>query len=72
MNTSKNFIIISLILGVITLIGLFLSSLALIDIYHNDEPNLSLEWNIVRISSLLTLIFVVLSLITLLRIRKKQ
>ena len=72
MNTSKNLIRISLILGVITLIGLFLSSLALIDIYQNDEPNLTLEWNIVRISILITLMFVIISSITILRIRGKS
>ena len=61
----------SLTLGVITLISLLFSALALMDIYHNNEPNLNMEWNIVRISFLFTLMFVALSLTTILRIRKK-
>ncbi len=71
MNTSKILIRISLTLGVITLIGLLFSAMALTDIYHNNEPNLNLEWNIVRISFLFTLMFVAMSLTTILRIRKK-
>ena len=70
MNASKILIRMSLTLGVITLIGLLFATLALTDIYNN-EPNLNMEWNIVRISFLFSLMFVALSLITILRIRKK-
>ena len=71
MNTSKILIRMTLTLGIITLIGLLFSALALMDIYHNNEPNINMEWNIVRISFLFTLMFVALSLITILRICEK-
>ena len=71
MNTSKILIRMSVTLGVITLICLIFSALALTDIYHSNEPDLNMEWNIVRISFLISLMFVAISLITILRIRKK-
>ena len=70
MNTSKRLVRMSLTLGIITLIGLLFSALALTDIYHNIEPDLNMEWNIVRISFLFTLMFVAMSSITILRIKK--
>ncbi len=71
MTTTRRLIRMSLVLGTITLIGLFFSAFALTDIYHNYEPNLDLEWKIVRISFLITIMFITVSLITILRIRKK-
>ncbi|MBL6657209.1 MAG: hypothetical protein ISR00_02210 [Flavobacteriales bacterium] len=71
MNTSKRLIRISLGLGIITLIALFFSVLALTDIYHNNESNLKMEWNIIRVSYLFTIIFVVISSITIWRVSKK-
>ena len=71
MNTSKRLIRIVLIFAIITLISLFLSALALTDIYHNNEPDLITEWNIVRLSFLLTFVFVIFSSIAILKIRKK-
>ena len=57
-------------LGIIVLIGLFSSVLALLDIYQNNEPDLNLEWNIIRVTFLFTLMYVVISLITILKIKK--
>lgn len=71
MKTLKILSVVSFILGIITLISLLFSHLALTDIYHNIEPNLNTEWNAVRLSYLLTLIFVVISLITIWRLTKK-
>ncbi len=71
MNTSKRLIRMSLALGIITLIGLFVSVFALTDIYHNNEPNLNMEWNIVRTSFLFTLMYVVISSITIWKVSKK-
>lgn len=61
----------SLALGVIALIGLFLSTLALIDIYHNNEPDLNMEWSIVRFSYLFTLMFIVVSSVTIVKLAKE-
>jgi len=52
------------ILGFFAFIGLILMFLALTDIYNNTEPNLDLEWTIVRISFNLSLIFTITSLVT--------
>jgi uncharacterized membrane protein len=57
-------------LGIIVLIGLFSSVLALLDIYQNNEPDLYLEWNIIRVTFLFTLMYVVVSLITISKIKK--
>jgi hypothetical protein len=57
-------------LGIIVLIGLFSSVLALLDIYQNNEPDLNLEWNIIRVTFLFTLMYVIISLITILKIKK--
>jgi len=52
------------ILGFFALLGLILMYLALTDIYNHTEPNLDLEWTIVRISFNLSLIFTITSLVT--------
>ena len=44
----KTFKLLALVLGILTLTGVVFSHLALTDIYHNTEPNLDTEWNIVR------------------------
>ena len=71
MKTLKTLTVVSLILGIITLISMLFSHLALTDIYHNIEPNLNTEWNVVRVSSFSTLIFIVISLITIWKLSKK-
>ena len=70
MVSLQNLTRMSLTLGFITLIGLFFSHLALTDIYHNNEPNLNAEWGIVLASSVITVMFVILSSITMLRFIK--
>ena len=71
MNNTNKLVRMSLALGGLTLIGLFFSALALSDIYKNVEPDLNMEWNVVRTTFLFTLMFVVLSSITILKIQKK-
>jgi hypothetical protein len=61
----------SVILGILTLLSILFSHLALTDIYHNAESDLSMEWNIVRIGYLLTFIFVIIALITILKKKSK-
>ena len=69
MNAVEPFVRVTLTLGVITLIGLVLSSLALIDIYVNMEPDLTNEWNTVWVSLFMTALFIFASLRILWRIR---
>ena len=70
MKNLERLTFISMILGIITLISLFLSLLALTDIFHDTESNLNVEWNIVRANYLFSLIFIVLSLITIWKLSK--
>ena len=53
----KTLTTISIILGILTLLSILFSHLALTDIYHHTEPDLGLEWNIVRLGYLLTFTF---------------
>lgn len=71
MEKTKILVRMSVTLGIITLGSLILSSLALTDIYHN-EPNLILEWNLVRAGLLITLMFVALSMVTMIRLNSEK
>lgn len=51
--------------GVMTFISLVLSFLALADINHNAEPDLSQEWAIVRLTFFLMVLFMGLALATI-------
>jgi hypothetical protein len=52
--------------GILTLVACGLAHLALTDIYHGAE-DLSLEWQMVQIAGLITLIFIGLALTALSR-----
>lgn len=67
----KTLKLLTLVLGILTLTGLVFSHLALTDIYHNTEPNLDTEWNIVRTTFLVTLIFTITSLFAIWRLSKE-
>ena len=43
-------------LGVLSVLAVILANLALLDIYHG-EPDVTLEWNAVRVSFLIILVF---------------
>lgn len=58
---------IAFILGIFTLIAVFVSHLALTDIYHH-EGDLRLEWNILRVCFAAVVAFQVFILATLLRV----
>ncbi len=57
-------------LGIASLVGLGLTHLALVDIYHG-EPDLSMEWTVLRLSALVFLAFIVLGLITLRQVAQR-
>lgn len=61
---------ISVALGVLSVIGLLVSLLALTDIAHG-EPDVTLEWWVVRVAYLLVVLFQVAALVTLRRILKQ-
>jgi hypothetical protein len=58
-------------LGVLSLLALFLSHLALTDIAHG-ESEVSLEWRILRVSALLILMFIASALVTLWQVLKLE
>lgn len=60
---------ISVMLGAISVLGIFLNFLALTDIGHG-EPDLSLEWKVVRIGFLFIALFHVSTFVTLSQIFK--
>ena len=52
-------------MGVLFIFALILSFLALTDIWHDIEPNLNREWNVVRISFLIESLFFISVVVTL-------
>jgi len=70
--TYKKLIGISLALGVIAIVGLFFSVLSLLDIYQNVEPDLTLEWGVVKISFLFFLMYVFVSARTIWKLSKSK
>jgi len=70
MNALERLSKISLTLGLITVAGLFFAALALNDIFHNIEPDLNMEWRIVRMSFLFTLMFVAMASATIFKFKK--
>ena len=60
---------IVMILGILSLLAVFLSHLALTDIYHG-ESDVSLEWKMVQVTALIIMLFIGSSLFTLGRVLK--
>lgn len=69
MKDIKIFIWTAISLGALSFISIIFSHLALTDIYHG-EPNTVMEWNILSISALVLLAFIVIALFTLIRVLK--
>ena len=68
-NKLKTYSKITLFLSGISLIAILFSHFALIDIAHG-EGNVSLEWTIVRITAVILLSFITLTIITLRQVLK--
>ncbi len=66
MKNLKTQIQITMVLGILSLLGGGIGHLALTDIYHG-EVDVSLEWNVLRIIALVFLAFTILTLFTLRR-----
>ena len=60
-----------LALGLLVVAGLVVGALALHDIYHAREPDFTMEWTMVRVAFLLTVMYVALSGVTLWRLAGK-
>jgi Na+/H+ antiporter NhaA len=63
--------IAAFILGIISLIAVLVSQMALADIYHGED-DLSLEWNALRICFAMIVWFQVFAMATFLRMIKKE
>jgi heme/copper-type cytochrome/quinol oxidase subunit 2 len=62
MMKTKSLSIFIVILAALVLVGVVLSHLALTDINHGIEPNLEMEWWIVRITFILVILLAVSSM----------
>ncbi len=71
MKSIKSIITFSLILGVISFMGLIFSFLSLADIYQGLEPDLTLEWSIVRITFFPIVLFVPFALFTIWKLSQR-
>ncbi len=69
MNKYKQTIVITLSLGILSLIAMAFSHLALTDIAHG-EADVSLGWTILRVTALILLTYIGSSLFTFIRILK--
>jgi len=69
MNKYKQTIVITLSLGILSLIAMAFSHLALTDIAHG-EADVSLEWTILRVTALILLTFIGATFFTLFRVLK--
>ncbi len=65
----KNTIGITLALGVLSIIAMILSFLALTDIAHG-EPDLTLEWGMLQLSFFVVVVFHIAAMFALVRISK--
>lgn len=59
LNGLTRYVSLVFLICVLSTIGLIASHLALVDIYHGVEPDLSMEWNMLRIGFGLQIILVV-------------
>ena len=71
MKSIKYLIRFSIILGVSAFLGLVFSLLSLQDIFQGLEPDLTLEWSIVRITFFLLLIFIPIALFTIWKLSQR-
>lgn len=61
----------SMALGILVLAGMVLAALALHDIYHGQEPDYRMEWNMVRVTFLMMVMYVALSGMALWRLARR-
>ena len=71
MNKIKQYAVVTLILSVISIVALILSHLALTDINHGEQ-NLTLEWTILQVSATIFLVFIVSTILTLIKVLKSD
>lgn len=70
MKKNKIKVTITKYLAYLSLISIILAHLALTDIYHNIEPDLTSEWIVVRIAFFIVVVFIISVLVTLKKIKK--
>jgi hypothetical protein len=71
MRSIKYLIMFTIFLGVLAFTGLIFSCLSLADIYQGLEPDLTLEWSIVRMTFFLNLLFVPAAIFTIQRLSQR-
>ncbi len=70
-TVEKRQVVIAFLLGIASLVAVFISHLALTDIYHG-ESDLRVEWMALRVCFAVIFIFQVFALVTFWRIIRKK
>lgn len=68
MKTLKISATLAGLLGVLAALSILFSHLALTDIWHASEPDLSMEWNILRLNFLVEVLFLGAVFVTLFQV----
>ena len=71
MKQVRTSVVVSLILGILSVLAIGASHLALTDIWHG-ESDVSLEWNVLRLAALVILAFHLGALTTLWRVMRSE
>lgn len=71
MDRVKRSVAISLMLGVMSVLAIGVSPLALTDIWHG-ESDVSLEWNVLRFAAMVIIVFHVFTLATLWQVLRRS
>jgi hypothetical protein len=69
MKNTNGLRVITMSIGILSLMAMVFSHLALVDIFHGEE-NVSLEWLIVQVSAGILLLYICLSLFSLWKSRR--
>ncbi len=71
MNRVRKSATISLMLGVMSVLAIGISHLALTDIWHGESA-VSLEWNVLRFAAMVIIVFHVFTLATLWQVLRRS
>ena len=71
MGRLKRSVIVSLTLGVLSVLAIGVSHLALTDIWHG-ESDVSLEWNVLRLAASIIIVFHVSAFVTLWQVLRSR
>lgn len=71
MQNHKTSVVVTLVLGIISVLYSIVVVLSLLDIYQNREPDLSEEWTVVVLGLLLFVLFASFAIFTTIRLLRQ-